>query len=198
MDTQDDLDRARLLDLLVTHAYEYKPQGFVLTSGQVSDEYLDCRAALSLAEALPPLGRLVSARADPRAIAVGGLTMGADPIAISAAYASGMQGRSPPLRWFSVRKDAREHGKKRMVEGTVAPGDPVLVVDDVATTGGSTIQAMEKCRSFGLNVVQALVLVDREEGGLDRIRDAGGGIAVTAIFTKSEVRRGWEAKRSRA
>jgi orotate phosphoribosyltransferase len=188
-------ERAKLLELLATHAYAYKPGGFVLVSGQVSDEYLDCKMALSHGEALNALGALFLSHADERAVAVGGLTMGSDPIAMLTSAASTSSKRS--MRWFSVRKDAKEHGKKKVIEGDVTKGDPVIVVDDVATTGGSTIQAIEKCRAQGLNVVQVLVLVDREQGGMDNIREAAGaGVAVKAMFTKTEVRQEWERQRA--
>jgi orotate phosphoribosyltransferase len=186
-------DERKLLELLAEHAYAYSPGGFLLASGKVSDEYLDCRAALSHAEALPLVGRLFVSHVEPRADAIGGLTMGADPIAIATSAASaGLR----PVRWFSVRKDAKEHGKKKVVEGDVKSGDSVVVVDDVVTTGGSTIQAIEKCRETGLKVVQVLVLVDREQdGGLESIRvAAGAGVPVRAMFTKSEVRATWQAR----
>jgi orotate phosphoribosyltransferase len=189
-------DRSTLLNLLASHAYDYKPKGFTLTSGKVSDEYLDCKMALSHAEALPALGHLVVSKMDPRAVAIGGLTMGSDPIAISAACASASH---RPVRWFSVRKDSKEHGRKKTVEGDVAKGECVVVVDDVATTGGSTIEAIEKCRSHGLQVVQVIVLVDREEGGLTKIKDvAGTDVEVVAIFSKSEVRRQWDGLKADA
>ncbi len=188
-------DWAKLLNLLATYAYAYKVDGFTLVSGKVSSEYLDCKMALSHGEALPALGRLFLSHLDPRAVAVGGLTMGSDPIAVSTASAASVSGGGRSLCWFSVRKDAKEHGKKKTVEGAVSPGDCVVVVDDVATTGGSTIQAIEKCRAHGLSVVQVLVLVDREEGGLQRIKDAAGAeVAVSAMFTKSQVREEWDAR----
>jgi orotate phosphoribosyltransferase len=182
-----------LLGLLATYAYAYKPGGFTLVSGKVSDEYLDCKLALGRAEALPALGAVFLAHVDARAAAVGGLTMGADPIAISIAYASA--GRRD-LAWFSVRKDAKEHGRKKTIEGAAPAGSYVVVLDDVVTTGGSTIQAIRKCREGGLHVVQVLVLVDREEeGGLRAIEEeAGAGVPVVAMFTKSDVRSAWDAR----
>ena len=186
-------DRAKLLELLAKYAYDYKPGGFRLASGRVSDEYLDCKMALSRAEAQAALGDLVMAYVDRRAVAIGGLTMGSDPIAINAARSSASTARV--LSWFSVRKDAKGHGTKKMVEGAVSEGDDVIVVDDVVTTGGSTIDAIEKSRSHGLHVIQVLVLVDREEGGMQSIRDvAGAEVGVSAIFTKSEIRRAWESR----
>ena len=184
-------DERTLLGLLAKYAYSYKPGGFTLVSGKVSDEYLDCKMALGRAEALPALGRAFLAHVDPRAVAVGGLTMGADPIAVSIAYASA---GARNLAWFSVRKDAKEHGRKKTIEGGVSPGSSVVVLDDVVTTGGSTIQAIQKCREADLRVVQALVLVDREEeGGLGRIeQEAGAGVPVLALLKKSDVRRAWE------
>jgi orotate phosphoribosyltransferase len=189
-------DRRTLLGLLAKYAYAYKPGGFTLVSGKVSDEYLDCKMALCRGEALPPLGRVFLAALDPRVVAVGGLTMGADPIATSIAHASAAPGSSRPLSWFSVRKDAKEHGKKKTIEGAAVAGSQIAVLDDVCTTGGSTIQAIEKCREGGLAIVQVLVLVDREEeSGMGRIEQAAGaGVPVVAMFKKSEVRREWEAQ----
>ena len=176
-------DRRTLLESLARDAYEHRPEGFLLASGKTSTEYLDCRAALSHGEVLPALGRTVASVVVPRATAVGGLTMGADPIAISTALVSGR------LRWFSVRKEPKKHGTKKTIEGDVRKGAAVVVVDDVVTSGGSTIEAIQKCRAAQLDVVQVVVLVDREEGdGMRRVRaEAGHGVPVMALFTKSEV-----------
>lgn len=186
-------DNRKLMELLVNYAYAYSDDGFQLASGRMSKEYLECRMALSQPQALAPLGRLFLSQVEPRAEAVGGLTMGADPIAIATSQASAAEART--LRWFSVRKDAKEHGKKKLIEGDVKKGTHVVIVDDVVTTGGSTVQAIEKCRDAEFNVVQVLVLVDREQdGGLQRIKDAAGpDVPVAAMFTLSEVRAEWQA-----
>ncbi len=188
-------DKRKLLELLAKYAYDFKPGGYTLASGKVSDEYLDCKMALSQSGALAPLGRVFLSHLNPRVIAVGGLTMGADPIATSTSVAGDLHGR--PVRWFSVRKNAKEHGKKKMIEGAVSDGDSVTIVDDVVTRGGSTIEAIEKCRTHGLDVVQVIVLVDREEdGGLQKIREAAGpNVEVVALFTKSIIHREWLAQR---
>lgn len=186
--------RDKVLKLLAEFAYDFKPGGYRLASGIVSDEYLDCKEAISQPEAQQAVGDLFLAHLDPRAAAVGGLTMGADPIAINAARSGSTSGR--PLRWFCVRKAAKEHGLKKTIEGAVRRGESVAVVDDVVTKGGSTIEAIQKCREYGLSVVQVLVLVDREQGGLEAIKkEAGEGVDVRAIFTKAEVRSEWEARR---
>lgn len=190
-----DEHRRKLLELLATHSYRYSDEELVLASGKRSHEYINCKVALSRSEALPALGKTFLDELDARAVAVGGLTMGADPIAIATAHeAAGTR----PLRWFSVRKEPKAHGLRRTIEGDLPDGAEVVVVDDVVTTGGSTIQAIEKCRSEGLRVIQVLVLVDREEeGGLERIKStAGSEVTVRAIFTKSEVRQEWERRRS--
>ena len=149
--------RDTLLRLLVDHAYSYKPGGFVLASGAVSDEYLDCRQAVSNALALPAIGQVFLSMLVPHVEAVGGLTMGADPIAISVAYASATS--SNRIAWFSVRKERKEHGRKRLIEGNVRPPANVVIVDDVVTSGGSTIDAIRKAKEFGLRIVQVIVLV---------------------------------------
>jgi orotate phosphoribosyltransferase len=188
-DTPVTPDRRKLLELLAMYAYEYRPEGFVLASGIRSEEYLDCRAALSHAEALVPLGRIVLECLDKRVVAVGGLTMGADPIAISAALASGK------INWFSVRKQPKPHGLKKMIEGDLQEGALVAVVDDVVTTGNSTVEAITKCREAGFRVLQVIVLVDREEaGGLAKVASAAGeGVQVLKLFAKSEIGAEWRA-----
>jgi orotate phosphoribosyltransferase len=124
-------------------------------------------------------------------VAIGGLTMGSDPIAMATSQASA--GTSHPVRWFSVRKEAKGHGQKKLVEGSVEPGEPVAVVDDVCTSGASTVKAIEAARELGLKVTQVIVLVDREQSdGMANIQKAAGdGVPVMAIFTKSEVKRRW-------
>lgn len=190
-----DDSRAVLLDLLVRHAYRQAPPGkpFQLASGATSTEYLDCRQALGHAAAKRALGRLVLGALSPAVQAVGGLTLGADPVANAAVHESA--GTDRALRAFWVRKEAKEHGRGRQIEGPVAAGDRVCVVDDVVTSGGSTIQAIERCREGGLEVVQVIAVVDREAGGLDRIREAAGeGVPVGALFTKSEIAQAWERR----
>lgn len=184
--------RTELLDELVHHAYQFSPEKpFLLVSGQYSDEYLDCKLALSQPGAMAALGRVFLAKLKTPVVAIGGLTMGSDPIAMSTSQTS--FGTERPLRWFTVRKEAKGHGQKKLVEGSVKPGEAVAVVDDVCTTGGSTVKAIEAARDFGLVVAQVIVLVDREQSdGMANIRRAAGGsVEVSAIFTKSQVKQRW-------
>jgi len=184
--------RTELLDELVHHAYQFSPEKpFLLVSGQYSDEYLDCKLALSQPRAMAALGRVFLAKLKTPVAAIGGLTMGSDPIAMSTSQAS--FGTERPLRWFTVRKEAKGHGQKKLVEGSVQPGEAVAVVDDVCTTGGSTVKAIEAAREFGLKVTEVIVLVDREQSdGIANIqRAAGPDVPVSAVFTKSEVKKRW-------
>ncbi|NCC95128.1 MAG: orotate phosphoribosyltransferase, partial [Opitutae bacterium] len=100
--------------------------------------------------------------------AVGGMTFGADPIAVATAFAS--QLRQQPVKAFSIRKTRKDHGIVRWIEGDLKPGDRVAVIEDVVTTGGSTLQAIERAREEGLRVERVVVLVDRQEGGMEAIR----------------------------
>jgi orotate phosphoribosyltransferase len=115
--------------------------------------------------------------------AVGGLTFGADPIAVATAFASEINAK--PVNAFSIRKTRKDHGIIRWVEGDVQSGQPVVIIDDVATTGGSTIKAIERAQSEGLKVVKSVILVDRQEGGLDNIRKHVDD--VTAIVTRDDL-----------
>jgi orotate phosphoribosyltransferase len=184
--------RERLLDLLAKDAYQYDPSApFTLASGGQSAEYIDCKNALSHPEAMAAVGALLHPMLDRRVRAIGGLTMGADPIAHAVSQHSA--GTVDKVRWFTVRKEAKKHGRLREIEGGVPPGTEVVVVDDVATQGTSTIDAIRKCLLAGYGVLQVIVLVDRQQGGLERIRsEVPPTVPVTAIFTKAEIHARWE------
>jgi len=188
--------REVLLDLLARVAYTYSPeQRFRLASGELSSEYIDCKSALSHPEALRAATTLLLERLRPEVQAVGGLTMGADPLAIGVSLASA--GTAAPRRWFSVRKESKDHGRKRLIEGIPADSRMrVAVFDDVVTTGGSTLDAIAKCRDAGHAVVQVLAIVDRESGGLDTIRErVGPSVPVEALLRLSEVHAAAQALR---
>ncbi len=106
-----------------------------------------------------------------------------EPIAVATAFASELQGR--PINAFSIRKTQKDHGIVKWVEGDIKPGEKVVVIDDVATTGGSTIKAIERARSEDLEVVRAVVLVDRQEGGLENIKQHVPD--ASAVITRDEL-----------
>ncbi len=184
--------RERLLDLLATHAYQYNPvEPFQLASGETSAEYIDCKSALSYPEAMLAVGELIHPMIDRRVRAIGGLTMGADPIAHAVSQFSATQ--LDKYRWFVVRKQAKQHGRMREVEGGVPPDTNVVVVEDVVTQGTSTLDALSKCLRASYHVLQVIVLVDRQQGGVERIRkDVPDSVPVEAIFTKADIHARWE------
>ncbi len=185
---------ATLLDLLVTHSYRHHPDApILLASGQRSPYYVDCKATTRRGEAMELVGAVFFPHLPADIEAVGGLTMGADPIADAIASYATRHGR--PLNAFAVRKDAKQHGLAKCVEGPVASGARVAVIDDVVTTGGSTLDAIAKCRAEGLQVAAVLVLVDREQNdGLARIKELAAPAPVTAIFTLTTLREQAEAR----
>jgi orotate phosphoribosyltransferase len=119
---------------------------------------------------------------------VGGLTFGADPMAVATAFVSELKGS--PIKAFSIRKERKKHGTSQWIEGDMKAGENVVIIDDVATTGGSTIKAIERAESEGLNVVKAIVLVDRQEGGMENIQQKIPN--VTAVITKEELLREYQ------
>lgn len=173
----------RLLDMLLEKSFQYnKDPVFKLVSGKMSNYYVNCKMTTLNAEATLLIGRIFYEKVKPLGItAIGGLTQGADPIAIATAMTSGMEGKG--INAFVVRKVAKEHGLKKLIEGDVHPGDRVVIVDDVITTGQSTIDAIERARNEGLQVVKAVVLVDRQEGGRENIEKKG--VPVESVFTVS-------------
>ena len=151
----------------------------VLTSGAIAQYLVDAKRAILLREGFMALGELVAAQASEwGATAVGGMTMGADPIAC-AALAGGAD-----VKAFFVRKEAKQHGLSRRIEGPqLTPGDRCMLVEDVVTTGGSTIRALEAVQAEGLEVVGVLAICDRLAGGADAIREAAQApyVALTTI-----------------
>jgi len=187
--------REKLLELLVRHSYRYDASAsFELASGKRSKFYVDCKATTMRGDGQALVGELVAAHLPAGIQAAGGLTMGADPIAIAVASYCTRSGR--PLNAFSVRKESKKHGLGRWIEGGVQRGTRVAVIDDVVTTGGSTIDAIKRCREEGLEVGAVVVLVDREEeGGLDAIRkEAGPAVTIARIFRLAELQARAEAQ----
>jgi orotate phosphoribosyltransferase len=153
----------RLKELVLEYAFQYsETPSFKLVHGGVSHYYFNCKRVTFDPEGQYLIGNLIfQAIRDLGIQAIGGLTLGADPIADAVAYTSWVERR--PIQAFVVRKKQKDHGIVSLIEGKVSPGDRVVVVDDVVTTGGSTLQAIQACRQAGLEVVKAVVLVDRQE-----------------------------------
>jgi orotate phosphoribosyltransferase len=155
--------KKRLHELILDYAFQYSDTPkFKLVSGGMSQFYFNCKKVTLDPEGQYLIGNLVfQAVRGLNLQAIGGLTLGADPIAHAVAYTSWLERQ--PIQAFVVRKQPKDHGIVAPIEGKVAPGDRVVVVDDVVTTGGSTIKAIHACRQLGLIVVKAVVLVDRQE-----------------------------------
>lgn len=161
-------DRDRLKDLLLEHSLMFGD--FTLASGKKSRFYFDSKKTTLLPEGayLTAVEVLHLLRSNGvRADAIGGLTLGADPIVCPVAALSHVEG--PPLRAFIVRKEAKEHGTGRRIEGRLEPGSRVVIVDDVVTTAGSTLKAIEAAEEAGHEVCAVVCVVDREEGGTERL-----------------------------
>lgn len=158
---------------------------FVLASGRTSNVYIDCRLTTMSAAGLTLIGPLGLAAIrekgwTPRS--VGGLTMGADPVAYAIAAASAT--RAPIVDAFSVRKEAKAHGTGRRVEGNFKSGDKVVVIEDVITSGGSALKAIEAIKQEGGEILGVLAVVDREEGGRATIEAAGYDVVFLTTATR--------------
>ncbi len=163
---------------------------FTLASGKKSDLYIDCRVT-----ALDPVGaRLVGQlgwatvreriKTEGLSVdAIGGMTMGADPISLAVGMTSAMENPDEMIQVFNIRKEPKGHGRGKQIEGNFKEGDEVIVVDDVITTGGSTIQAIDAIERAGGKVKFALILVDREEGGRAAIE--ARGVPVVSLYSRA-------------
>jgi orotate phosphoribosyltransferase len=183
-----DAKKRQLLKLLRKKSYRYSPdKPFKLASGRESPYYVDARPVTHNAQGLFLIGEIFfELIQDLDVQASGGLTLGADPIAHAVALTSFLKGR--PVNSFSVRKEPKGHGTGGLVVGDVKPGERVVIVEDVITTGGSTLKAIKGARDFGLEVVKVLILVDREEGGREAV--AAAVPQVEAVFRLSELKDG--------
>ena len=171
-------DKAALMELVRKLALQLGD--FTLASGKKSKFYLDCRKVTldSAGANLIADGMLALMGAD-LPDAVGGMAIGADPITAAIITVAGRNGKA--LRGFIVRKEAKQHGTGRDVEGPVQPGDRVIVVEDVVTTGGSSLAAIEKAEAFGLKVLGVLAIIDRLEGGRETL--AARGYSLQTLLT---------------
>lgn len=183
-------DRLELAEIL--RRKSVKKGQFTLASGKQSDLYVDCRLTTLDARGAVLVGRVLHAllrqEQTARQVAIGslgGLTMGADPITLAVAMTSSMQGESDMVQAFVVRKEPKGHGRGKRIEGNFDPSRPVVVVDDVITTGESTLKAAQAIAEEGGKVAFALVLVDRQEGGRKHLEE--NGIPVVSAFTRSEL-----------
>jgi orotate phosphoribosyltransferase len=174
--------RSRLIDLLTERSFEKKK--VILSSGRESDFFIDCKQTVLTAEGQALVGELMFRALDdlPHCEAVAGVELGGCPLASAVSLVSFQKGR--PLPALYVRKEQKDHGSKRLVEGdrAIAAGLPVVVLEDVITTGASTLKAVEKLRLAGTNVVGVVALVDRLEGGGDVIRATG--LPLVSIATR--------------
>ena len=177
-------ETARLLELLRTLAFQERE--VTLSSGLISNFYIDCKQVSLDAEGACLIGQLFHATIDrvaPTAEGVGGLTLGADPLATATSIASFRAGH--PRAAFIVRKEPKGHGTGQWIEASkrLRPGAPVVILEDVCTTGASTIRAIERARAAGFEVLHALTLVDRLEGGREAVTAL---VPMTALFTRND------------
>lgn len=159
---------------------------FVLASGRESEFYIDARLTTMSPDGLAVIGRLgllTLQQSGWHIDAVGGMTLGADPVSYAISYASA--GLSHPLRAFTVRKEAKTHGTGKLIEGPFRFGDRVAVIEDVITTGASALRAIEAVRAEGGTISGVLAVVDRQEGGREKLESAG--VSVITLTTAREI-----------
>jgi orotate phosphoribosyltransferase len=182
-------DRADLYNILKTKSVRFGQ--FTLASGKTSDVYVDCRLTTYDPHAMPLIGRLFLRKIEEKnwsPEAVGGLTLGADPIAFAIARES-LETGGHTMSCFVVRKERKAHGMQKMVEGMDrVEGRKVVILDDVCTTGESTALAIENARSAGMQVLGAICLIDREAGAGEMLREKFG-VELESIFKLSDFRK---------
>jgi len=181
----DDI-RAQLKSILLEKSV--RTGEFTLASGKTSDLYIDCRVTAMDPVGANLIGKLgwdtVKAELAERGVeahAIGGMTLGADPISLAVGMTSASDEK--PLQVFTVRKEPKGHGVGKQIEGNFNEGDTIVIVDDVITTGGSTLKAADVLEASGAKIAFALVLVDREEGGREAIE--ARGIPVVSLYSRS-------------
>ena len=179
----------RLIRLIYDRAFKYSEEPvFKLVSGRMSNYYFNCKMVTLNPEGMYLVGNIIFDMIKDLGVkGIGGLTLGADPIADAVAYTSYL--KENPIEAFVVRKSAKSHGTMQWIEGDVKAGDRVVIVDDVITTGKSTIEAITRAREAGLNIVKVIALVDRQEGGYENIAEVMEDINVDYKLIESVVTR---------
>ncbi|HXV15036.1 MAG TPA: orotate phosphoribosyltransferase [Candidatus Krumholzibacteria bacterium] len=175
-----------LRDELLQHllAHSFRTGEFTLASGRKSNYYINGKMTTLDARGAYLVGRTFLAMvADDVPDAVGGLTLGADPIVGAMIALAGLE--DLPLKGFIVRKEAKGHGTQSLVEGSLSKGERVVIVEDVVTTGGSSLQAIAAVKALGCEVRKVLAVVDREEGGREALKQEG--LVLEAVFTAREL-----------
>ncbi len=176
--------KSRLAKLLLK--LSYREGDFTLTSGKKSDYYFDCKQTALHPEGGFLIGRLFFEMLKEYDLeGVGGMTLGADPLITGVTVVSHIEGR--PLPGFIIRKKSKGHGTDQYLEGLAnfSEGDKVVLLEDVCTTGGTLITAAERVRDAGLVIVGVLAVLDREEGGREKLKEAG--LELNSIFTRQEL-----------
>jgi orotate phosphoribosyltransferase len=177
--------KERLAKIIIERSFKYSEDPpFTLASGKKSNYYFNCKPTTLDPEGMNLIGEIIfDLLKNDDVTAAGGLTLGADPIANAVSVISFQKGK--PIKSFIVRKDVKEHGTKSAVEGNVSAGEKVIIIDDVITTGASTITAIEQAEKAGLIVAKVVALIDREEGGRENIlryiKD------IDAVFTRTQI-----------
>ncbi|MBW1860065.1 MAG: orotate phosphoribosyltransferase [Deltaproteobacteria bacterium] len=186
--------KQELIEMLCEKSFMYSKEPiYRLVSGRQSHFYVNCKPTTLHPKGMFLVGHMVfDCVKEADAQGIGGLTFGADPVALAAAFVSYL--KEKPLRAFSIRKTQKDHGIVKWLEGDMQPGEKVVIVEDVVTTGGSTIKAVERARAEGLEVVKVVVLVDREEGGMEAVKAHVDSIEaivtvadLMAVYQKREV-----------
>ena len=175
-------DRQALSDLIKKQALQFGQ--FTLASGKQASYYLDCRKVTLDARGAKLIGAgMLEILTDDMPDLVGGMVIGADPITASILTLAGI--RDIPLRGIMVRKESKSHGTGKFVEGPYAEGESLVIVEDVVTTGGSSLKAIERCEAVGLKVKKVLAIVDRLEGGREAFAERG--YELTTLFTVKDL-----------
>ncbi len=172
--------RGRLASLLLEKSY--RAGEVVLTSGRKSDYYFDCKQTALHPEGAWLIGNLLFDLLPADVVGVGGMTLGADPLVTAVSLVSHLRGR--PMPAFIVRKTAKGHGTNQFLEGlsNFKPGDRVALLEDVVTTAGTLLKAIDRVQEAGLTVAGVLTVLDRQEGGTERLAERG--FSLSAVFTR--------------
>src|SRR5512137_964391 len=177
--------KRRLAKIILEKSFQYRDDPpFTLASGKTSNYYFNCKMTTLDPEGMYLIGNILfDMLQDAEVTAAGGLTLGADPIANALSLISYQKNK--PIKSFVVRKDVKGHGTKSPIEGNIVPGERVVIIDDVITTGGSTITAIEIVNEAGFIVDRVIALIDREEGGRENIKKYVD--RVDTVLTRSEI-----------